>query len=467
MSRSEEVVQHAADSFEGVVDRLSEYLRYPAISCSPEHAQDVRALAERVRDDLEAMGLERARLLDLPDAHPVVAAEWRAGPERPTVLVYGHLDLQPVVPEEWATPPHQATRKGDRLYARGAADDMGGWVSHVAAIQSWLACAGALPLNLKLIIEGEEEIGSPHLERYMDAHPEAFEADVMILTDCDNPSTEIPGLTISLRGVVEIGLTVEALAADVHSGMWGNMIPDAALALMQLVSRLLDADGRLRVGRVVNDPAWRKTAWDVPLDPEIIREGAHLLPGVEPLPSRDFSPAEWLWRQPAMTVVAATLPAPSAKKNAILRRASAILSVRVAPDQDPQGLLAAIREILLADPPGGVKVSVAPVGPVGEGWLCEPRGPAFAAADRAYRKAWGCPPARVGVGGSIPFVALFARRFGDVPLLLNGVIDPRTTAHGPNESLHLGVFRKTIAANVYLYEELGALSPGALRGGSP
>jgi acetylornithine deacetylase/succinyl-diaminopimelate desuccinylase-like protein len=286
----------------------------------------------------------------------------------------------------------------------------------------------------------------------------------MILTDCDNPSIDTPGLTVSLRGVVEIVLTVEALAADVHSGLWGNMVPDASLALMQLVSRLVDADGRLRVGRQVADPAWRKAAWDVPLGADIIRTGAHLLPGVHPLPHRDLPPAEWLWRQPAITVVATTLPNPSAKKNAILRKASAVLSVRIAPDQKAPALVAAIREVLLADPPGGVKVSLAVEGPVGESWLYEPRGPAFEAADRAYRKAWGSPLARIGVGGSIPFVALFTRRFGDLPLILNGVIDPETTAHGPNESLHLGVFRKTIAANIHLYEELGALSPDSLRG---
>jgi acetylornithine deacetylase/succinyl-diaminopimelate desuccinylase-like protein len=169
-----------------------------------------------------------------------------------------------------------------------------------------------------------------------------------------------------------------------------------------------------------------------------------------------------MWRQPAVTVVATTLPTPDRKKNALRTKASATLSVRLAPGQTKAQILAALEGALLVDPPGGVRVALRETNWSGEGWLYEPKGPAFAAADRAYRKAWGHPLVRVGVGGSIPFVALFGRRFGDLPLILNGVMDPNTTAHGPNESLHLGVFAKAVAANVYLYAELGALTPEAL-----
>ncbi|HEY8428793.1 MAG TPA: M20/M25/M40 family metallo-hydrolase [Sandaracinaceae bacterium] len=462
MTNADAVAARADAAFDAAVSRLTEYLRYPAISSDPAHAKDVRALAERVRDDLAALGLDRARLLELDGAHPCVAAErMRAGSDKPTVLIYGHLDLQPVAGEPWRTPPHEAHTIDGRLYARGAADDMGGWVSHLAAIEAWLT-EGELPCNVKLLIEGEEEIGSPNLERFMDAYPDAFEADVMVLTDCENPATDVPGLTVSLRGLLELELTCEALESDVHSGLWGNAVPDPAIALVMLIARLVDEDGRLKVGRVEVPEPWREASRGV-LDPEVVRSGARLLKGVDPLPERGRTLAEWAWRQPALTILSTTLPSPGREKNAVRARASAKLSLRVAPGQTAAELRAAVEEVLLANPPGGVKVTLRASDKPGSSWLYTPRGPAFEAADRAYEKAWGKKLVQVGVGGTIPFVALFGRRFGDLPLILNGVMDPRTGAHGPNESLDLGVFRRAIAANVYLYAELGALGSSLAR----
>lgn len=454
---ADRVAARAEASVPAAVERLSGYLRFPAISCDPDHAADVRALAARVAADLAALGLDQAQVRELPDALPIVTAERLRAPGRPTVLIYGHLDLQPVKGEVWASPPHEPTVRGDRLYARGAADDMGGWVSHLAALQAWLEEAGELPANVKLVIEGEEEIGSPNLERYMDAWPEAFASDVMVLTDCENPSTDLPGLTVSLRGLLECTVLVEALEADAHSGLWGGMVPDVSTALVTLLARLWDENGRLRHPRMTVPAGWVAAARDVPLGREVVRGGAHLLPGVEPLPEEGHPPAEHLWRQPAITVVATTLPTLATKKNALRARASAVLSVRVAPGMEDAVIQDHLTRELLRDAPGGTKVTVSwGAGPSGA-WLYEPRGPAFPAADRAYTRAWGRPLLPVGVGGSIPFVSLFGRRFGDLPLILNGVIDPETTAHGPNESLHLGVFRKAVLANVHLYAELGAL----------
>lgn len=464
------VAARVAEELPATLERLAAYLAIPAISCEVEHHADVRRLAERIRDDLTELGLDRARVLDVDAADggvamPMVAAEWlHAGPDKPTVLVYGHLDLQPVGEPEWETNPHEAVTRGERLFARGSADDMGGWLSHLAALKAWMEVGGGLPVNLKLVIEGEEEIGSPYLEQFMDAYPDVFEADVMVLTDCENPSTDVPGLTVSLRGLLEVELTCEALEADVHSGLWGNMAPDPTVALFQLVARLFDADGRTVVGRVDIDDARRAAAKDVPLDAETVREGAHVMPGVEPLPSRDKTPAEWLWWQPAVTVVATTMPPPSKKKNAIRRRASATLSVRLAPGQTGAEMKAALEDVLLADPPGGVKVSLTSQDGWGESWLYTPKGPAFAAADRAYVKGWGRPLVQVGIGGSIPFVAMFGRRFSDLPLILNGVLDPLSTAHGPNESLHLGIFEKMLVTNVHLLAELAQLTPAELKG---
>lgn len=452
------VAARADAAFDQTLETLGRYLEIPAISCDPDHFDDVRRLAGRIRDDLEALGMERARVLELDEALPCVAAEWlQAGEDAPTVLIYGHLDLQPVERENWHTDPHVMVEKDGRVYGRGSADDMGGWVSHLAAIRAWMEEHGRLPVNVRLLIEGEEEIGSPNLEAFMDAYPEAFQADVMVLTDCENPSAEVPGLTVSLRGLMEVGLTVEALEADGHSGLWGNMVPDVSLALVNLIARLVDEDGRPKVGLVEVDEARKEAAKHVPIDAEVIRDGAHLLAGVEPLPVRDRSVAEWMWWQPAITVVSTTLPTPERKKNALRTKASATLSVRLAPDQQADELFAVLERELLRDPPGGVKVTVSPDPSAGQGWLYTPKGPAFAAADRAYERSWGHPLVQVGVGGSIPFVALFGRRFGDLPLILNGVMDPLSTAHGPNESMHLGIFRKAIAANVYLLDELSRI----------
>lgn len=456
-TRATRVAARAEHAIEGSLARLDRYLSFAPISSDPSRAASVLDLARVLAADLGALGLHRARVLELPDALPCVAAEWLgAGPDKPTILVYGHFDVQPVVGEVWDTPPHTLVRKGDRVYGRGSADDMGGWLSHLLAIEAWLA-EGALPCNIKLLIEGEEEIGSPNLARFMDAHADAFTADAMILTDCENPSVDLPGITVSLRGLLEIEVEVASAKSDVHSGLWGNLVPDPGVTLIALMARLVDEDGRMRLGRKPIDPAWLASSWDVPLTPSVIRVGARLLDGVEPLPAKGLSPAAWAWREPAVTVLSTTFPAPGTEKNAIRTRASAKLSLRVAPGQTADELLALVRDELQRDVPGALAVDVRRLAAASSSWDYVAEGRAFDAADRAYTKAWGRAPLRIGIGGSIPFVALFGERFSTLPLILNGVIDPETGAHGPNESMHLGVYRKTVAANVHLYEELGAL----------
>ncbi len=456
---AERVAACARERLPQTLARLQNYLRVPAISCEPEHAGDVRRLAEMVRADLASLGLTDARVLELPDALPLVAAAWtQAGPSHPTVLIYGHLDLQPVKGERWRSPPHEPTERGGRLYARGAADDMGGWVSHVAALEAWFEVVGRLPVNVRMVIEAEEEIGSPNLERYMDAFPEVFAADVMVLTDCENPSTEVPGLTVSLRGIYEVEIVCEALHADVHSGLWGNLVPDAGNTLILLLARLLDEQGRMKLGQVEVAESWRRQAYAIPFPADALREGARLLPGVQLLPEAGRPTAEWLWRQPAVTVLSTSFPRSGEHKNAVRSRALATLSIRLAPGQTRAQMRAVLEVALLGSVPGGVRVWIEDLSTHAQSWLYEPVGPAFDAADRAYRRAWGVPLARIGIGGSIPFVALFGRRFAGVPLILNGVMDPQTGAHGADESLDLGVFSKSILANVYLLGELGQLA---------
>jgi len=454
----ETVAKHAEAAFEETLAELVEYLKIPAISCEPEHYDDVERLALLVRDRLRELEFD-AELRKLDGALPLVFASKRCSrADAPTLLIYGHLDLQPVRGEKWSTPPHEAVRKlgpdGERLYARGAADDMGGWVSHLAAIRAWLEVGGELPLHVKLILEGEEEIGSPNLERYMDAFPEDFSSDAMVLTDCENPSVDLPGLTTSLRGLYEVDVVCRALTSDVHSGLWGNMAPDVSNALVHALARLTDEQGRPTFARCEVSTAFLESAKKIPLSDETIHQGAHLLSDVSVLPGEGKSAAEWLWRQPALTVLSTTLPRPTEHKNALRAEARASLSIRIPPGKKKEDLRAALEGKLLGAPPAGVKLELEESEGSAESWLYEPQGPAFAAADRAYEKAWGSPLAQIGIGGSIPFVALFGRRYSHLPLILNGVMDPQTGAHGPDESLHLGVFRKAILANVYLYDEL-------------
>lgn len=447
----------AEGAVEGSFARLARYLAYAPISSDPEAKSRLVDLAKMLCADLMKLGLSRSRVLELPDAHPCVAAEWMSAPAgAPTVLIYGHFDVQPVKGEAWATEPHALVRKGDRLYGRGAADDMGGWLSHLVAIEAWFKENGALPCNVKLLLEGEEEIGSPNLERFMDAYPDAFESDAMVLTDCDNPSTEIPGLTVSLRGLLEVEVAVSGAHSDVHSGLWGNVAPDPATALVALLARLVDEDGRSKLARRPIDPEWLASSRDVPLTKDVIRTGARLLDNVAPLPDRGLTPAAWVWRQPAVTVLSTTFPAPGSEKNAIRKSASAKLSLRIAPGQTSEELFAAVEAELRRDIPGGLALTLTKLAGAASSWDYVAKGPAFDAADRAYQVAWGRPPLRVGLGGSIPFVALFGRRFSRLPLVLNGVIDPETGAHGPNESMHVGVYTKTVKANVHLYAELAS-----------
>ncbi len=445
----------AEQSVEGSFARLGRYLAFAPISSDPEAKPRLAALAEALRADLTTLGMSRARVLELSDAHPCVAAEWMgAGPSAPTVLIYGHFDVQPVKGESWSTEPHALVRKGDRLFGRGSADDMGGWLSHFVAMEAWLRETGSLPCNIKILLEGEEEIGSPNLERFMDAHPDAFDSDAMVLTDCENPSVDIPGLTVSLRGLLEVEVSIASAQSDVHSGLWGNIVPDPAMALITQLARLVDADGRLKLARREVDPAWLLSSRDVPLTSDVIRSGARLLDGVEPLPDRGLTPAAWVARQPAVTVLSTTFPAPGTEKNAIRRSVSAKLSLRIAPGQTSDELLAAVTAELRRDVPAGLSVTLTTLPGAAASWDYVAHGPAFEAADRAYVAAWGRAPLRIGLGGSIPFVALFGKRFARLPLVLNGVIDPETGAHGPDESMHIGVYTKTVKANVHLYAEL-------------
>lgn len=432
--------------------RLADYAAIPALSRDPQRGPDVRRMAAVAADDLRAAGLEDVAVLELPNALPCVKGSWLGRPGAPTVLIYGHFDQQPADPAEWASPPHALTPRGDRLYARGAADDLGGWLSQLVAFRAWQSLGGP-PVNVRFLLEGEEEIGSPHLGEFMKAYPEAFAADVMVLTDCENPSTDTPGLTVSLRGLLDIELTLRALRGKVHSGLWGGAVPDPAIGLCKVLAGLVDDQGRVVGLDVAQDPAWRASVADLSPSDEDLRRNAGLLPEVPGLAPGDRPRVEWMWRQPHLTVVGTSMPGLADVANVILPQVKAHLSVRLAPGQEPDVVFEHLRARIVDLVPFGLDAEVRKVRGTA-GWAYAAQGPAFEAAERAYARAFGRDLVRIGVGGSIPFITLFADNFPDTPLILNGVMDPQTSAHGPDESLHVPLFRKVVLANVHLLGEL-------------
>ena len=464
------IIAAATDQFQEAVQKIRDYVAYAPDStggASGPNGANVRRLAARILKDLESLpGRMRptpCAIHELDGALPVLTAEWHAGDERPTLLIYGHGDVQPANPDDWDTPPHEGVLRDGRLYARGSSDDIGGWMSHLAAIKAWLSVEERLPLNVRLLIEFEEEIGSPNLMRHVDALGGfCDDVDGMVLTDSENVSADTPGLTVSLRGLATADLVCTAGQGG-HSGLYGGIYPDPSLALVLSLARLLDRDGRAKVPRVALNEAER-------------RDLAAATGVASKLPDGGRPAAEWVWRQGTITITGTTLPDLTLAKattpdlnirrptNEIKQQVAARLSVRVPPGITADAALAEIERIVTASPPPGIKVALVPVADEGakvDPWIYDvPDCVAFDAVGRAFEAVWGKPPERIGVGGSIPFVKMFGDRFSDRPLVLTGVLDPDAHLHEPNESLDLKVFHRMILTNVHLLAGLGALPKG-------
>ncbi len=482
------VIDRADASFDDAVATVARYVGFAPVSYGGAHGSNsdrVNDLARSIVQDMQALPKpqrpHQCTLHKLPPdqvrnagqgAFPLIAAEWRAGNDRPTVLIYGHGDVQPATASEWRIEsPFEAEVHGHggeaRLYGRGTSDDMGGWYSHLAAIRAWLSVHERLPLNVRLIIEFEEEIGSPNLMAHIDALGDFCDVDAMVLTDCENPSTETPGITTSLRGLAVADLVCTAQHAGGHSGLFGSVWPDPSLALILVLARLVDDDGRPNFALQQLSAAERDSL-------------AEMASTETTLPGRGRSDAEWAWRQPAITVTGTSLPDISIGEhraggaagvpiprptNVIPPQAKARLSVRIPPGLTGSQVLDEIERLVVEAPPPGIRVTLErgmSADTDGGAWLYDvPDCLALEAADHAYAAVWGRPPARIGVGGSIPFVKQFGDRFGDsTPLILNGVLDPASALHAPNESLHLGVFRKAIHTNIHLLDAFGKLQKG-------
>lgn len=390
--------------------------------------------------------------------------EWRAArPGAATVLIYAHHDVQPPGRlERWRTPPFEPTvREDGRLYGRGVVDDKAGLVLHLAALRAWREAAGGPPVHVKVLVEGEEEIGSVHLADFLRAHHERLRADVLVLSDTANLDTGLPSFTTSLRGLVVVEVAVRALDHPLHSGMWGGPLPDAAGALCALLARLTDASGAVAVPGLAGDAppldeATRAALAALPFDEAAFRADAGLPPGVPLSGEPGRSVYEQLWLRPTLAVTALEAMPLAGAGNQLIAEARARVGLRLAPGQDPHAAARRLSAFLRADPPRGVRVETR-VESAAPGWRTDPVGPAFDAVRRALRAGYGRDPVAIGCGGSIPFVEPFLAALGGAPALLLGLEDPPCNAHGENESLHLGDFGKAALSSVHLLAELAAL----------
>ncbi len=454
---------------------LEQLVRIPSISALPEHAEDVEASAAATADLLREAGLEDVEVLRLPgapQAAPAVTGAWLdAGEQAPTVLLYAHHDVQPVgTAARWSSPPFEPTERDGRLYGRGAADDKAGILAHVAAIRAWLTARGSIPVNVKVVIEGEEEIGSPHLAALLAAHGPRLRAEVIVLTDLVNWQVGWPGITYALRGMADVTVTLRPLRQPVHSGMWGGAVPDALTAMVRLLATLHDDHGVVAVPGFADDvrvpsPPERARLAGLAVDEAALRRDAGLLDGVRLIGDPDHDVLERLWMRPTITPTAMDVTPVAQASNTLLAEVSVSLSCRLAPGQDPERALAALCAHLQADAPFGAEVEVA-LGQRNAAWTMEPSGPAWDAAIAAMTAGYGREPAALGCGGSIPFVEPFSAAFDGAPCLLVGIEDPASNAHGEDESVHLEDFTRACLTEAFLLAELGARAAALTAGRS-
>jgi cysteinylglycine-S-conjugate dipeptidase len=441
---------------------LERLVEIPSVSAEGHDPAEVARSAEATAELLRAAGLEAVRLLDVDGSHPYVVGELlAAGEDAPTVLLYAHHDVQPVpTPERWSSPPFEPTVRGGRLYGRGTSDAKARLHVHAAAVRAWLAAHGALPVNVKVVIEGEEEVGSPHLAEFVARHADDLRADVVVATDLVNWKVGVPGLTYSLRGLAEVYVTVRALRQPVHSGMWGGPVPDALSGLMKTLASLTDERGAPAVAGLADDVRpltdnERARLSQLDVDTAELRAEAGALDDVAFTGDPDLSFHERVWFRPAITVIGVDVPKVREASNQLISEATAKVSIRLAPGQDPDRAARLVAEHLRGNVPWGLDVDTRP-GASGTPWLTDPDGPAFEAALSALRSGFGTEPVLLGCGGTIPFVTPMADALGGVPCLLTAVEDPHSHAHGEDESLHLGDFHRACVSEALLFAELAA-----------
>jgi acetylornithine deacetylase/succinyl-diaminopimelate desuccinylase-like protein len=450
-----QAVRHVLPSARADLERL---VRIPSVSADPDAVPQVWASAATTAGLLRDAGLPEVDVVTAGDSRPAVLGRRPGPPGAPTVLLYAHHDVQPPgEAADWDSDPFVPSERGGRLYGRGTADDKAGVAVHLAALRTH---GDRLPVGVTVLVEGEEEIGSPALVPFLSAFRDALRADVVVFADAANWTVDIPALTTSLRGGTSVVVEVRTLEHGVHSGMYGGPVPDALTALCRVLASLHDDGGDVAVpgltrgsaGSGGDEPPRDRSAGSGDAGPpdlteEQFRAEAGVLDGVRLTGTGALT--DRLWAGPAIAVTGIDAPSVAAASNTLVPVARAKVSMRVAPGDDPAAAREALVAHLEAHAPWGARVSVQP-GALAAPFAARAGGRAYRCAHSALSEAWGRPAVDAGAGGSIPFVTAYAGLFPDAEILITGVEDPATQAHGANESLHLATFERACLAEALL-----------------
>jgi acetylornithine deacetylase/succinyl-diaminopimelate desuccinylase-like protein len=441
-----------------LLDELKDFIRIPSISTLPEHRPDVERAARFVSDSLRRAGMENVEIV--PTAgHPLVYADWLHAPGKPTVLCYGHYDVQPADPLDlWITPAFEPTERNGNLYARGAVDDKGQMYMHIKAIEALRAVNGTLPLNVKFLIEGEEEVGGAAIAKYVAENPAKLKADVALVSDTAMYAEGMPTLCIGLRGLIYMEVEAAGPARDLHSGLYGGAAPNAVYGLIELLAKAKDANGVIQIPGIYDDveePAaaelesWKRLPFD---EREFLAKevGATALTGE---PGR--SVLERVWSRPTFEVhgIAGGFTAAGAK-TVIPAKATAKVSFRLVPRQDPDAVVAAFRAWVTKNLPKGIQAEVRVLS-AGPGLVVNPDHPAIEVAARAFGEVFGKQTVFIRSGGSIPIVGDFANHL-KIPTILMGFGLPDDGLHSPNEKYKIENYYLGIMTVAHFLEEYGA-----------
>lgn len=457
---SEAIDRYVKENEPRFLEELKDFLRIPSISTLPENNAATHRAADFVADHLMAAGMEHVEVIET-ERHPLVYADWLHAPGKPTVLCYGHFDVQPPDPLDlWETPPFEPTERNGNLYARGSADDKGQMFSHIKAMEAIKAIYGRVPVNVKFLIEGEEEVGGLSVAEYVAKNPAKLKADVALVSDTEMYAPGLPTLNIGLRGLVYMEIESRGPMRDLHSGLYGGAAPNAVFGLIELLSKAKDANGHIQIPGIydgVQPPsAEEKESWThLPFDEDEYLKtevGSTELTG-----EADYSVFERTWARPTLEVhgIAGGFTGTGAK-TVIPATAVAKVSIRLVPKQDPQKVVRAVEQWVKENAPRGIQCSVRVLS-AGPGLMVNPDHPAIRVAAKAFSDIFGKPTVFTRSGGSIPIVGDFANHLG-IPTILMGFGLPDDGLHSPNEKYNIRNYFDGIRTLAHFFEEYGHAS---------
>jgi acetylornithine deacetylase/succinyl-diaminopimelate desuccinylase-like protein len=446
----EEAKNIVEQDFPSKIASLGQLVRIPGIAWDAFDPEDLERSAEAVAElfrntgIFEVVEIKRASFEGKPGA-PAVLASRKAKNGKPHVLLYAHHDVQPPGDDNlWESPAFEPTARDGRIFGRGAADDKAGVIAHLSALEVLKKVAGDdFDLGISIFVEGEEEAGSRTFRPFLDENKEKLAADAIIVADSMNWSPEVPALTVSLRGVVSLEFEVRTLEHAVHSGMFGGAIPDAMMPMVRILASLHDDSGNVAVQGLAS-----YSFADLPYTEENLRQDSSLLPSVTQI--GDDSLMTRLWGKSALTVIGIDAPSVATSSNTLLPKVGAKVSLRIAPGQDPEQALEALKAHILANTPFGAEVIFGETDK-GKAFMAETSGWAAELMTESLSKAFGSQAVEIGIGGSIPFIADLTEVFPNAQILVTGVEDADSRAHSPNESIHLlGLKNAMVAEAVFL-----------------